>query len=155
GISCPSVTPAPTATATGTATATATATATPTASPRATATATATSTATATPTASGTPTPCTSYSFSGGTGSIVPGTVDTGNHVDDGSTVISLPFNYTLYDTSYSSVAVGSNGHLTFGTVNDGFSASCIPQATTTYAIFPSRSDLCTGACSSDAGTNL
>ena len=40
-------------------------------------------------------------------------------------------------------------------TVDDAFGASCIPQATTTYAIFPYRTDLCTGACGTDAGTNL
>ena len=31
-------------------------------------------------------------------GSIVPGTTDIGNHTDDGTTFVSLPFNYTLYD---------------------------------------------------------
>ena len=95
------------------------------------------------------------YAYTVGTGPIVPGTTDTGNHADDASTIITLPFSYRLFDTSFPTVAVGSNGHLTFGTVNDTFNASCIPQATTTYAIFPFRTDLCTGACGSDAGTNL
>ena len=58
-------------------------------------------------------------------------------------------------DRSFTNVAVGSNGHLTFQTVDDTFNASCMPQATTTYAIFPYRTDLCTGACGTDAGTNL
>ena len=31
-----------------------------------------------------------------GTGTIVPGTTDTGNHVDDGTTAITLPFPYTF-----------------------------------------------------------
>ena len=95
------------------------------------------------------------YSFTVGSGSIVPGTVDTGNHTDDGSTTIALPFSYTLYDQTFTTVKVGSNGHLTFGVVNDNFNASCIPQATATYAIFPYRTDQCTGACGSDTGTNL
>ena len=34
-------------------------------------------------------------------GSIVPGTTDTGNHVDDGTTPITLPFSYTLYDQTF------------------------------------------------------
>src|SRR5205823_10093553 len=80
---------------------------------------------------------------------------DTGNHSDDGSTVIVLPFSYLLYDQTFTNVAVGSNGHLTFGTVNNTPNASCIPQATTTYAILPYRTDLCTGACGGDSGTNL
>ena len=95
------------------------------------------------------------YAYTVGTGSIVPGTADTGNHTDDDSTVITLPFSYTLYDHELHHVTVGSNGHLTFGTVNNAFSATCMPQATTTYAIFPYRTDQCTGACGSDTGTNL
>src|SRR5204863_3637817 len=114
-----------------------------------------TATATVPPSPTPTPSPCVNYAYTVASGSIVPGTTDTGNHTDDNSTVIALPFSYTLYNTSFSNVAVGSNGHLTFGTVNDGFSASCIPQTTTTYAIFPFRTDLCTGACGSDTGTNL
>src|SRR5438067_1913870 len=34
--------------------------------------------------ASPTPTPCLNYTYTVGTGSIVPGTIDTGNHADDG-----------------------------------------------------------------------
>ena len=69
----------------------------------ATATATPTAPATATPTAPATATPTpterqtahrTTYSPSG-TGTIVPGTTDTGNHADDGTTTITLPFAYT------------------------------------------------------------
>ena len=80
---------------------------------------------------------CLSYTFTTNSGAIVPGTVDTGNHTDDGSTVIALPFLYQLYDQTFTNVAVGSNGHLTFGTVNNSFSVSCIPIATATFAIGP------------------
>ena len=85
------------------------------------------------------------YAYTISSGAIVPGTVDTGNHSDDGSTVIALPFSYQLYDASFNSVAVGSNGHLTFGVVNNSYAASCIPQAVATYAIFPYWTDQCTG----------
>ena len=137
----------------GTPTATATATFTPTASPTATSTATATATATASPTATAVCTP--SYLYTVGSGAIVPGIDDTGNHADDGSTVITVPFSYQLYDSSFSSVAVGSNGHVTFGTVNNAFNPSCIPIATATYSIHPYQTDQCTGACTGNTGTNL
>src|SRR5881396_2049329 len=65
-----------------------------------------------------TPTPCVNYNYTVSLGAIVPGTADTGNHCDDCSTSIILPFSYTLYNASFSSVTVGSNGHLTFGAVN-------------------------------------
>ena len=31
----------------------------------------------------------------------MPGTTDTGNHCDDGTTVITLPFSVTLYDQTF------------------------------------------------------
>jgi hypothetical protein len=95
------------------------------------------------------------YSYTVGTGSIVPGTTDTGNHTDDGSTVIPLPFPQQIYETTFSSVAVGSNGHLTFGVVNNAFDPTCIPIVTATYAIFPYETDQCTGPCTGVTGTHL
>ena len=62
------------------------------------------------------------YSFTVSSGTIVPGTVDTGNHTDDGSTVIALPFCTICMIRVLPLSTVGSNGHLTFGTVNDSFS---------------------------------
>ncbi len=152
-------TPSPTPTATSTSTATATIPPSPTPTATATSTATATvpptPTPTLTPSPTPTPTPCVNYAYTVSTGTIVPGTTDTGNHTDDNSTVISLPFSYQLFDTSFTSVAVGSNGHLTFGVVNNAFNPGCIPIASATYAIFPYETDLCTGACTGDTGTNL
>src|SRR3989440_861158 len=54
------------------------------------------------------------YLITPGTDTIVPGTTDTGNHTDDGSTFVSLPFPFTLYDQSYNGVYVDSNGRLDF-----------------------------------------
>src|SRR3954465_9448127 len=125
---CGSPTPTPTASpsTSPTATATATATATPTATPTATVSATPTGTPTATPS-------CTpGYTFTSGTGTIIPGVTDTGNHCDDCSTVIPLPFPVSVYGMSYTSAAVGSNGHFTFGTVNNGFTLSCMPVSSGT-----------------------
>ena len=108
------------------------------------------------PTPTPTTTPCSSsnYTFTVATGGvIVPGTVDSGNHVDDGSTTVTLPFSYTLYDQTFTTVKVGSNGHTTFGTVNDAFNPTCIPIVTATYAIFPYETDQCTAACTGVTGT--
>ena len=126
--------------------------------PTPTPTPTPTSTATASPAPSPTPTPtpCVNYAYTLSTGAIVPGTTNTGNSCDDCSTSVFLPFSYQLYDTVFNRVFVGSNGHLTFGAINNSFSASCIPQAVTTYAIFPYRTDLCTGPCAPyNTGSNL
>jgi subtilisin family serine protease len=115
-----------------------------------------TSTKTPTPTDTGTPptstpTPCGpngNYIYSVSTGAtIVPGTTDTGNHCDDCDTVVTLPFSYTLYDQTFSSVAVGSNGHLTFGTNYIYYDTTCMPIAGVTYAIGPYWADQCTGPC--------
>ena len=78
---------------------------------------------------------------------LVPGVTDTGNHTDDGSTEIALPFPYQLYDTVFDTVSVGSNGHLTFGVVDDYFNPGCIPIASTSYVIAPYWTDQCTITC--------
>src|ERR1041384_3971434 len=56
---------------------------------------------------------CTTYSVTTGSGaSIVPGTTDIGNHVDDGGTTVTLPFAWNFYGTNYSSFFVTSNGYI-------------------------------------------
>jgi hypothetical protein len=70
------------------------------------------------------------YVITPGTDTIVPGTTDTGNHVDDGDTLISLPFPFTLYENTYTSVNVSSNGRLDFVCgVHETFGVliACIP----------------------------
>ena len=57
----------------------------------------------------------------------MPGVTDTGNHCDDCTTVISLPFSVTLYDQTFTSATVGSNGIFAFGTNNNAFAGSCLP----------------------------
>ena len=74
---------------------------TPTASP----TPTSTPTASPTPTATATATPCAGqYTITQIGGSIVPGTTDIGNHGDDTVTTIALPFPYTLYDQTFTTI---------------------------------------------------
>ena len=60
----------------------------------------------------------------------MPGTTDTGNHCDDCDTNIGLPFSFTLYEQTFDSVNVNSNGRLDFMTVNEpnyGFRLDCLP----------------------------
>jgi Predicted solute binding protein len=85
-------------------------------SPTPTPTASPTSTPTPTPTA--TPAGC-QYTFTTGTDPIVPGTVDTGNHTDDGDTFVALPFSFSLYNQTYNGVNVNSNGRLDFVCINE------------------------------------
>ena len=89
------------------------------------------------------------YNFTVGTDTFVPGVDDTGNHGDDVGTVITLPFSVTLYGQTFTSATVGSNGHMTFGTAQNGFGISCSPFGISgaTDALAPYWGDQCTGAC--------
>jgi hypothetical protein len=75
-------------------------------------------------------------------GSIVPGTVDIGNHGDDMVTTIALPFSYTLYDQTFTSINLSSNGNAQFTTVATDFTNQCLPWTTHDYTIFPYWDDL-------------
>ena len=111
------VTPSPTPTFTATSTGT----------PSPTPTRTATFTPTPTPTGSPTCTP-NQYEIAQIGGSIVPGTTNIGNNCDDCITAVTLPFAVTLYDTSYTSVNVGSNGDAMFRITDPNIYAThCLP----------------------------
>ncbi len=92
-------------------------------------------------TVSGCP-PSDHYTISQITASIVPGTVDTGNHVDDGTTPITLPFPYTLYDQTFTTANVDSNGTLQFGSASSTFTNTCLPFTAHPYIILPYWDDL-------------
>ena len=112
---------------------------TPTASP----TPTPTPTASPTPTATATATPCVgAYTITEIGGSIVPGTTDIGNHGDDTVTTIALPFSYSLYGTTFTSVNLSSNGNAQFLTTDTAFTNQCLPWTTHNYTIFPYWDDL-------------
>src|SRR4051794_37404270 len=69
---------------------------------------------------------------------VVPGTVDTGNHTDDGTTAVALPFPYVFYGTTYTTANVSSNGNIQFSSANGTFSNACpLPQATLNNLIMP------------------
>jgi hypothetical protein len=83
------------------------------------------------------------YAFTSSTGAaIVPGTTDTGNHTDDGTTPITLPFSYNLYGTSSTSANVDSNGTLAFASTTSTFSNVCLPSTAYNQVIMPHWDDL-------------
>jgi hypothetical protein len=73
--------------------------------------------------------PPSQYTITNGADAIVPGDTDTGNHGDDVSTPVTLPFPFTLYDQTYTAVNVSSNGRLDFVVPNEpgGFQTACLP----------------------------
>ncbi len=143
-----SPTPTPTASPSGSPspTPTATATATPTA------TATATATPTGTPSATPTPTCQVTYTTATATGTITAGGTDIGNHCDDCTTDITLPFPVSVYGTSTSVASVGSDGDIHFtGPYNKLFFwEGCVPvdpgsgQDPFVNTLFPNYADLVT-----------
>jgi hypothetical protein len=72
----------------------------------------------------------------------VPGTTDIGNHGDDTVTTIALPFPYTLYDQTFTSINLSSNGNAQFVTTDATFTNICLPWATHNYSIYPYWDDL-------------
>ena len=88
-------------------------------------------------------------------GSIVPGSTDTGNHGDDQTTTIPLPFSYTIYDQTFNSITVSSNGNAQFTTADAEFTNQCLPWNTHDYTIMPYWDDQRTdanGGCSGFPG---
>ena len=77
-------------------------------------------------------------------GSIVPGTTDIGNHCDDCTTTIALPFAHSLYDQTYNAVTLSSNGNAQFTTLDAAFSNICLTWSTHNYTILPYWDDLYT-----------
>ncbi len=111
---------------------------------------TVTRTPTLTFTPSLTPTPCGggNYSAVAGAATIVPGATDIGNHCDDCQTTVSLPFPFQLYDQTFTTVDVESNGKAHFVTGIASFTNACLPASGYTFSIFPYWDDLRT-----DVGT--
>ena len=72
----------------------------------------------------------------------MPGTTDIGNHGDDTVTTVALPFPYTLYDQSFTSINLSSNGNAQFTTTDTTFTNQCLPWLTHNYTIYPYWDDL-------------
>jgi hypothetical protein len=77
-------------------------------------------------------------------GSIVPGETDTGIHCDDCTMTISLPFPYSVYDVTYNSITLSSNGNAQLTTTDAAYTNQCLPWLTHNYTIYPYWDDLYT-----------
>lgn len=101
-------------------------------------------TPTATPTA--TPTPvkvCGQYVTSSETGTIAPGTVDTGNRCDNCLTLVSFPFPVQFYGALISQAYINSNGSLQLTGGMTRFGTSCpLPDRCLDAAILVYQDDL-------------
>jgi hypothetical protein len=64
---------------------------------------------------------------------ITPGTNDIGNHCDDCTTEVALPFPYTLYDRTFTTARITSNGVIQFGGDSGAFSNECLPTSLTDF----------------------
>jgi hypothetical protein len=80
-----------------------------------------------TPTPPPTPTPniCCQHLTTSGTGTIVPGTVDIGNHCDNCLTLVTFPFSVQFYDSTITQAYVNSNGSLQLTGDAAFFGVSC------------------------------
>ncbi len=87
---------------------------------------------------------CAGFSLTPSSGAVlVPGTTDIGNHCDDCTTPLTLPFPVTLYGSAYTAARVSSNGTLQFTTDDATYSNDCLPQAGSIgVAICPQWDDL-------------
>ena len=107
-----------------------------------------------TPTPAGTPSPTPSclcqYETTTGTGTIVAGTTNIGQ-CNDCTTTISAPFPVFLYGTSFTSIAVSSNGNLQFTSHSPDNHAVCpLPTCPLDEAILAYYGDLRTDQVSAD-----
>jgi len=91
------------------------------------------------------------YTISTATATMIPATNDIGNHCDDCTTAINLPFAVPVYGTPFTSVTVGSNGTVQFqaSQTKPFYFDSCLPVDPTqggkfTYTLFADYEDLLT-----------
>ena len=73
----------------------------------------------------------------------VPGTTLLPLTGDDNSAVVTLPFSFSFYGTSYGTANVSTNGHLSFSAASTAYSNTGIPNASApNAAIYPAWDDL-------------
>jgi hypothetical protein len=103
-----------------------------------------TRTFTRTPTITLTPTTC-PYVVNQAAATPFPGVTDIGNNCDDCVTAITLPFAYRLYDLTFITATVSSNGNLQFASNSPRSSHTCpneLPSVGFSYTIFAHWQDL-------------
>ena len=83
------------------------------------------------------------YVTSSGTGTIVPGIIDTGNHCDNCLTQIAFPFPVQFYNETFTQAYVSSNGNLQFAGNEPYLGTSCpLPNNCLNAVIFAYQTDL-------------
>ena len=87
---------------------------------------------------------CDNYTTTTSTGTITPGTTDSGNHCDDCATAITFPFPVSVYGQTFNSANVASNGALDLIGTQASFTHGCqvLPNTLWTMAILPYQDDL-------------
>jgi hypothetical protein len=90
--------------------------------------------------------PCGFYGIATTSGSIAPATADIGNHCDDCTTTVALPFPVHVYGMVYNSANVSSNGTVQFVSNISPPANTCLPSASHDTTIFAYWDDLRTDA---------
>ncbi len=86
---------------------------------------------------------------SGATVVPVPNPTDVGNHCDDCSTLVQLPFPVKLYNGTFTAAYVTSNGQLDFTSPDADYASAALPDPNAADAIFAHWDDLRTDASNS------
>ncbi|MFL5731956.1 MAG: S-layer homology domain-containing protein, partial [Chloroflexia bacterium] len=116
---------------------------------------TATHTPTAAPTSTPTATACANYTSATATATIEPGTTDIGNHCDDCTTYITLPFPVKMYDRTFSNAYVSSNGIVQFNSSDNAFGNACLPVPVFEYSAVAFWDDLTDNATGDGVFTSV
>jgi hypothetical protein len=88
---------------------------------------------------------CNAYSLvATGGAAIEMGTTDTGNHGDDVTSSITLPFSVSLYGASYNTAILSSNGNLQLTGSSAEYTNQCLPAGGMGVMLSPHWDDLMT-----------
>src|ERR1044072_6925588 len=83
------------------------------------------------------------YVYTTTTGSaIFPGTIDIGNHGDDVTTTVALPFSFSLYGATFSAVTISSNGNTQLSGSSTAENNACLPASAMNNLLAPYWDDL-------------
>ena len=81
------------------------------------------------------------YSITRGTGTLLDGGADIGNHNDDQTTLVTLPFTVGLYDQVFNTARIGANGNIQFVGNSSGFNNTALPATVFRSTITDVRQD--------------
>ena len=86
---------------------------------------------------------CTGFALTQSTGATIdPGVADIGNHSDDVTTSVTLPFAFSVYGVAYTTLNASSNGNAQFTTNSSAYTNGCLPAAGMGVMIAPHWDDL-------------